>query len=58
MNSKISFIAISSSMFDGTNYQVWVVGMKGYLDANEAVKQEYEVTPLPNSLTLAQIKNH
>jgi hypothetical protein len=47
-------------VFDGTNYQVWAIGMETYLDANdlwEVVEQEYEITPLPNNLTLAQIKN-
>ncbi|CAL5368184.1 unnamed protein product [Camellia sinensis] len=39
---------------------VWVVRMEAYLDANdlwEAAEQVYEVPPLPDNPTLAQIKN-
>ncbi|KAM7519204.1 hypothetical protein LguiB_018166 [Lonicera macranthoides] len=60
MNSKNSFTAIAPPVFDGTNYQVWVVQMEAYLDANdmwEAIEQVFEVPPLPNNPTLAQIKN-
>ena len=46
-------------VFDGINYQVWVVRIEAYLDASdmwEAVSEEYEVLPLSNSPTMAQIK--
>ncbi|CAL5436624.1 unnamed protein product [Camellia sinensis] len=60
MNSENSFTAITPPVFDGTNYQVWAVRMEAYLDANdlwEAAEQVYEVPPLPDNPTLAQIKN-
>ena len=60
MNSEVSFTAIAPPVFDGTNYQVWAVRMEAYLDANdlwEAVEQVYEVPPLPDNPTVAQIKN-
>ena len=61
MESDALFAQISPPVFDGTNYQVWVVRMEAYLDANdlwEAVEDEYEVPPLPNNPTIAQIKSH
>ncbi|GMP24811.1 hypothetical protein CsSME_00001956 [Camellia sinensis var. sinensis] len=60
MNSENSFTAIAPPVFDGTNYQVWAVRMEAYLDANdlwEAAEQVYEVPPLPDNPTLAQIQN-
>ncbi|XP_028104483.1 uncharacterized protein LOC114303548 [Camellia sinensis] len=60
MNSENSFTTIAPPMFDGTNYPVWAVRMETYLDTNdlwEAVEQVYEVPPLPDNPTLAQIKN-
>ncbi|KAM7516070.1 hypothetical protein LguiA_005653 [Lonicera macranthoides] len=60
MNSENSFTAIAPPVFDGTNYHVWAVRMEAYLDANdqwEAVEQVYEVPPLPDNPTLAQIKS-
>ena len=48
-------------LFYGTNYQVWIVRMEAYLDANdqwEAIENEFEVLPLPDYQTMAQIKNH
>ncbi|XP_059298250.1 uncharacterized protein LOC132050942 [Lycium ferocissimum] len=47
--------------FNGENYQIWVVRMQTYLEALdlwEVVEDEYEITPLPNNPTMAQIKNH
>ena len=35
MDSEVSFTAISPPVFDGTNYQVWVVRIEAYLDAND-----------------------
>lgn len=61
MSSEASSNAIAPPVFDGTNYQVWVVRMEAYLDANdqwEAVVNEYEVPPLPDNPTMAQMKNH
>ncbi|XP_017406496.1 uncharacterized protein LOC108319764 [Vigna angularis] len=61
MESQTSFTTVYVSVFDGLNYQMWVVKMKAYLDANdvwETVKEHYEVSPLPNNPTVAQMKNH
>ena len=56
-----SNVVASPILFDGMNYQVWIVRMEAYLDANdqwEAIENEYEVLPLPDNQTMAQIKNH
>ena len=48
-------------IFDGENYQLWTVRMETYLEAIdlwEAVEEDYEVNPLPNNPTVAQIKSH
>eukprot|EP00257_Ricinus_communis_P023795 XP_015583877.1 uncharacterized protein LOC107262451 [Ricinus communis] len=61
MNTEASFTAIAPPIFDGTNYSGWAVRMEAYLDAIdvwEAVEQEYEIPPLPNNPTMAQIQNH
>ena len=61
MEAESSFSHISSPIFDGENYQLWVVKMETYLDALdllEAVEDDYEVHPLSNNPTVAQIKNH
>ncbi|XP_015580374.2 uncharacterized protein LOC107261994 [Ricinus communis] len=56
MNTEASFNAITPP-----NYQGWAIRMEAYLDAIDvwkAVEQEYEIPPLPNNPTMAQIKNH
>ena len=61
MEVETSFSHMSSPIFDGENYQLWAVKMETYLDAKsmwEAVEEDYEVHPLPNNPTVAQIKNH
>jgi len=61
MEVETSFSHMSSPIFDGENYQLWAVKMETYLDAMdlwEAVEEDYEVHPLPNNPTVAQIKNH
>ncbi|RVW92680.1 hypothetical protein CK203_041554 [Vitis vinifera] len=61
MTSEASLNALAPLVFDGINYQVWVVRMKAYLDASdlwEAVSEEYEVPPLSDNPTMAQIKLH
>jgi len=43
------------------NYEIKRAKKISYVNVNdplEAVEQEYEVPPLPNNPTLAQIKNH
>jgi hypothetical protein len=47
--------------FDGENYHAWAIKMSTYLEALdlwEAVEEEYEVEPLPENPTVAQIKIH
>jgi len=39
MNSKMSFTAVAPPVFDGINYQVWVVRMEVYLNANDLWEQ-------------------
>ncbi|RDY08878.1 hypothetical protein CR513_06847, partial [Mucuna pruriens] len=49
-----------SSSFQWKNYDLWAVKMEAYLEALdlwEAVKEDYEVLPLPDNPTMAQIKN-
>ncbi|KAA8550126.1 hypothetical protein F0562_001810 [Nyssa sinensis] len=59
--ASFSFSSIAPPVFDGENYQIWAVRMETYLDAMdlwEAVEEDYEVLPLPDNPTMAQIKNH
>jgi hypothetical protein len=61
MSSKASMNVMAPPVFDGTNYQVWVVRMEAYLDANdqwEAVENTYEVSFSLDNPTIAQMKNH
>lgn len=58
IDSSLSKVA---PLFDGDNYDLWIVRMESYLevlDLLEAVEEDYEVPPLPNTLTMAQIKYH
>ncbi|KHN37358.1 Copia protein, partial [Glycine soja] len=48
-------------LFDGKSYHLWAFRMEAYLEAGdlwEAVEDVYEVEPLPDNPTVAQIKNH
>ncbi|XP_022877125.1 uncharacterized protein LOC111395384 [Olea europaea var. sylvestris] len=61
MEGEASFSHIAPPIFDGENYQLWAVRMETYLEALdlwEAVEEDYEVPPLPNNPTMAQIKIH
>ena len=61
MTSEAPLNALAPPVFDGINYQVWVVHMEDYLDASdlwETVNEEYEVPPLFDNPTMAQIKLH
>jgi len=61
MSSEASVIVMAPPVFDGTNYEVWVVQIEAYLDANdqwEAIENAYEVPPLLDNPTIAQMKNH
>nr|XP_033510494.1 uncharacterized protein LOC117275310 [Nicotiana tomentosiformis] len=57
METETSFSKLAPPIFDGENYQLWAVRMKA-LDIWEAVEEDYDVLPLPNNPTLAQIKSH
>ncbi|KAK9135516.1 hypothetical protein Syun_014846 [Stephania yunnanensis] len=68
MDPAVFSTRLAPPIFDGTSYQVWAVKMEAYLDGNdlwedvddlwEAVEHEYEVSPLPNNPTVAQMKLH
>ena len=61
MGGESSFLAVAPPVFDGDNYQMWAVHMETYLEALdlwEAIKEDYEVPPLPANPTIAQIKLH
>jgi hypothetical protein len=61
MSTDSPLNVMAPPVFDGTNYQVWVVRMETYLDANdqwEAIADTYEVPPLLDNPTIAQIKNN
>ncbi|KAF3667798.1 putative ribonuclease H protein-like, partial [Capsicum annuum] len=52
---------LASYLYQLSPLQIWVVRMETYLDAMdmwEAVEEEYEIPPLPDNPTMAQIKNH
>ena len=54
-----NFSAVAPPVFDGDNYQMWVVPVETYLEALdlwEAIEEDYEVPPLPANPTVAQIK--
>nr|KYP70532.1 hypothetical protein KK1_009752 [Cajanus cajan] len=59
MDAESNFSQVAPPVFDGENYDLWAVKMEAYLEALdlwEAVEAEYEVLPLPNNPTVAQIK--
>ena len=61
MDFETPFTALAPPKFKGENYQVWSSKMEAYLKVNdlqEAVKEDYEVPPLPDNLTMAQLRNH
>ncbi|KAK5812690.1 uncharacterized protein LOC108468623 [Gossypium arboreum] len=62
MESRPSNLSIlAPPVFDGENYQAWVVKMQAYIegcDYWEVVEEDYDVTPLPNNPTMNQIKIH
>jgi len=61
MEGEASFSQIALPTFDGDNYDLWAVKMESYLEALdlwEAVEEDYEILPLPNNPTVAQIKLH
>ncbi|XP_047264662.1 uncharacterized protein LOC124896851 [Capsicum annuum] len=61
MNGETNFSSMAPPTFDEENYQIWAVRMRIYmqaLDLWEAVEAEYEIAPLPDNPTVAQIKTH
>ncbi|XP_031376703.1 uncharacterized protein LOC116192313 [Punica granatum] len=59
--SSSGFSAMAPPVFDGENYQAWAVKMTAFMESCylwEAVEEDYEVTPLPNNPTMAQIELH
>ena len=62
MNLEVSSThQLEPPIFNGTTYQMWTVRMEAYQSGNdlwEAVEDDYEVLPLPNNPTVAQMKHH
>ncbi|XP_015078294.1 uncharacterized protein LOC107022100 [Solanum pennellii] len=61
MSGEASFSSMAPPTFGGESYQIWEVRMQAYmeyLDLWVAVEDEYIISPFPNNLTMAQIKNH
>ena len=59
METEADFSSVAPPVFDGDNYQTWVVHMETYLEALdlwEAVEEDYDIPLLPNNPTVAQIK--
>jgi hypothetical protein len=57
METEASLFGITSTVFDGSNYQLWAVRMEAYLDALdlwETVEEDYEIPVLPNNPTMTQ----
>jgi len=60
MEGGFNFSAMAPPVFDGDNYQMWVIRMETYLEALdlwEAVEEDYEIQSLPENPTVAQIKS-
>ena len=61
MDYETPYTKLAPPVFDGDNYHIWAARMEAHLEANglwEAVEEDYEVLPLPNNPTMAQIRNH
>ncbi|XP_017438417.1 uncharacterized protein LOC108344493 [Vigna angularis] len=61
MDSETSFSQATLPIFNRENYDLWAVKMEAYLEALdlwEAIEEDYEILPLPDNPTVAQIKNH
>ncbi|KAG6505156.1 hypothetical protein ZIOFF_037506 [Zingiber officinale] len=59
--SGSGFSSTTPPVFDGENYQAWAVKMSTFMEGSdlwEAVKDDYEVTPLPDNPTINQIRFH
>ncbi|XP_049405179.1 uncharacterized protein LOC125868600 [Solanum stenotomum] len=61
MDGEASFSSMAPTTCNVESYQIWAIRMQPYLEALdlwEAVEDHYEIVPLPNNPTIAQIKNH
>ena len=61
MEGDSSFSAMAPPVFNGDNYTIWAVRMEAYLDVVdlwEDVEHDYDVPPLSDNPTMAQVKNH
>ncbi|XP_015167252.1 uncharacterized protein [Solanum tuberosum] len=61
MEESSSFSTMAPPVFNGENFHMWAVRMEAYLktlDLWEAIEEDYEVLPLPENPTMAQLKNH
>jgi hypothetical protein len=61
MDAGTNFSQIAPPIFDGESYDLWAVRMEAYLEALDlwqAVEEDYDVPPLGENPTMAQIKNH
>ena len=56
METEAGFSSVAPPVFDGDNYQTWVVRMETYLEAwdlCEAVEEDYDIPLLPDNPTVA-----
>ena len=61
MDVESNFSQVAPPLFNGENYDLWAVKMEEYLEALdlwEAIEDDYEVLPLPENPTMAQIRIH
>ncbi|XP_022930146.1 uncharacterized protein LOC111436659 [Cucurbita moschata] len=61
MGGESNFSVVAQPFFDGDNYQMWVVCMEIYLEALdlwEEIEEDYEVPPLLENPSIAQIKDY
>ena len=52
-------MSVAPPILDGSNYQIWKIRMQAFLegaDLWEAVEDDYEVPPLGDNPTVAQIR--
>ena len=59
METEAGFSSVAPLVFDGDNYQTWVVRMETYLEALdlwEVVEEDYDIPLLPDNPTVDQIK--
>ncbi|KAF3621430.1 hypothetical protein FXO37_32796 [Capsicum annuum] len=55
------FTVLAPPVFKGEGYHVWAARMEAHMEANdlwEAVEEDYEVPPLPENPTMAQMRNY